>query len=557
MVIKYERIYSMIVKLMNYIKRIIPCIILFLFLFVMYLFNSHPTPSNNPVDLPDDVVPLSDGIQYHASFYLFNPTDFSPTFTNVTPDLCEYIGDGTVKFNDDVYNDPDNISQLIVKAPDYSGFVLPDKGVQWGSLYKYNDSICVVGLCSDAVVSNDPSADNKAYASVLDYGAIGDGQTDNTDAFTRAFSALAGQTIYIPSGTYIISGKVFIPSNTTILGDGRSSVIMASAGKPVGSDLLKISNASNITLSNITLSGNIIYNTREDGHSAKDGIHLLDVWNSNSLTVQNCNFIDNVYACIRIIGNCSDISVDNSNFENVDCGVITLGSGNVDSLSVSNSYFDGHQNSECVSLYSTGLHTNIIVKDNVMKNKIYGIAINFAKATVNNAKVLNNKISDCAVGIFLNHVSNAEVIENSIINTTALTNGGTGISATSCSNIYISNNIVTYTRQQGLYIKDCVSSNISKNTITDCGYQNNNYHCVDIHGTCSDLQIIGNTVIRNDTTLSPYSLVVNCNGSGTTNIQDTTVINSKLVLWSGSSNVNVSNTTGVTANLGTSNTITP
>jgi parallel beta-helix repeat protein len=192
-----------------------------------------------------------------------------------------------------------------------------------------------------------------------------------------------------------------------------------------------------------------------------------------------------------------------------------------------------------------------------MKNKIYGIAINFAKATVNNAKVLNNKISDCAVGIFLNHVSNAEVIENSIINTTALTNGGTGISATSCSNIYISNNIVTYTRQQGLYIKDCVSSNISKNTITDCGYQNNNYHCVDIHGTCSDLQIIGNTVIRNDTTLSPYSLVVNCNGSGTTNIQDTTVINSKLVLWSGSSNVNVSNTTGVTANLGTSNTITP
>ena len=76
---------------------------------------------------------------------------------------------------------------------------------------------------------------------VLDYGAVGDGVTDDSAAVRAAFDACraaGGGVVYFPASTYIVSpisnggsngatpGCAFIGSNTTVLGDGAGASII-------------------------------------------------------------------------------------------------------------------------------------------------------------------------------------------------------------------------------------------------------------------------------------------------------------------------------------------
>lgn len=79
---------------------------------------------------------------------------------------------------------------------------------------------------------------NTFYINVRDYGAVGDGVTDDTTAIGAAFAAgiaLGYRRIYFPAGTYLISTAISISGDWMMLGDGPSiSVILVShAGNAV------------------------------------------------------------------------------------------------------------------------------------------------------------------------------------------------------------------------------------------------------------------------------------------------------------------------------------
>jgi hypothetical protein len=62
--------------------------------------------------------------------------------------------------------------------------------------------------------------------SVKDFGAVGDGTSDDTTEIQAALTAASGTSnVYLPAGTYIVSATIFIPSNTYFFGDGKSSII--------------------------------------------------------------------------------------------------------------------------------------------------------------------------------------------------------------------------------------------------------------------------------------------------------------------------------------------
>lgn len=67
--------------------------------------------------------------------------------------------------------------------------------------------------------------------SVKDFGATGDGSTDDTTAIQNALNAGSGRTVYFPAGTYRISTTLVIKTKTTVLGDGiNKSIIKLTSG---------------------------------------------------------------------------------------------------------------------------------------------------------------------------------------------------------------------------------------------------------------------------------------------------------------------------------------
>ena len=65
---------------------------------------------------------------------------------------------------------------------------------------------------------------------IRDYGARGDGATDDTQAVLRAIAncTVSSGVLYIPTGTYVIRSSLIFQTNNqfTISGDGLSSVLL-------------------------------------------------------------------------------------------------------------------------------------------------------------------------------------------------------------------------------------------------------------------------------------------------------------------------------------------
>lgn len=66
-----------------------------------------------------------------------------------------------------------------------------------------------------------------------DFGAVGNGVADDTAELQAALVAAAGKALYLPTGTYLVTGALSFPSNTTIFGDGASSVIYSNVNPVV------------------------------------------------------------------------------------------------------------------------------------------------------------------------------------------------------------------------------------------------------------------------------------------------------------------------------------
>lgn len=327
---------------------------------------------------------------------------------------------------------------------------------------------------------------------VRDFGAVGDGRTDDTQALKAAIEAGAGKEVYIPSGTYMISSKIYIPESTRIVGDGESTVLMAAPGMARGMDLLKIYQASGIQIEQISFSGNSGVNKRGNVYNTQDGIHLLDIWYATDVTISNCSFRDNIYAAIRCVGS-SNVSVFESAFQDVDCGLITLGSDDISDITVHGCTFDGHEKSEPVSFFATAKHSNITITDNVMSNKRDGSGVLFSsRGSHENILVTGNQISGTATGISADHVTSGIISGNVIGDTT----GGYGIVLTDCADIRVEDNSMSRVMLDGIRLTSCRDVVVSGNLVNSAGLKNKDFLGIRIKGACENLVLQHNQVAK-------------------------------------------------------------
>lgn len=74
-----------------------------------------------------------------------------------------------------------------------------------------------------------------SYAIVTDFGAVGDGNTDDTEAINRALNQLycvqnnvaVRRSLFFPAGTYVISDTILIPAYAKLYGEGADHTIIS------------------------------------------------------------------------------------------------------------------------------------------------------------------------------------------------------------------------------------------------------------------------------------------------------------------------------------------
>lgn len=118
-----------------------------------------------------------------------------------------------------------------------------------------------------------------------DYGAVGDGITDDTQAIQAAIDAAAetGGQVYLRGGTYVVSGDtsqtsgpcLILPSGVSLAGDGASATSLTLADgwdRPVTGIVRAALDARDVGLSDLTLDGNSAGTSgRVDGFSTGAG----------------------------------------------------------------------------------------------------------------------------------------------------------------------------------------------------------------------------------------------------------------------------------------------
>lgn len=90
--------------------------------------------------------------------------------------------------------------------------------------------------------------------SVKDFGATGDGSTDDTTAIQAAINASYGSTLYFPAGTYIVSALT-VSNSLNLVGVGYTFTTLKLKNS-ANNIPLTISAATNVSMSDLTVDGN-------------------------------------------------------------------------------------------------------------------------------------------------------------------------------------------------------------------------------------------------------------------------------------------------------------
>ena len=319
----------------------------------------------------------------------------------------------------------------------------------------------------------------KDVVSVKDFGAVGDGITNDTVAIQAAINSGAN-TIYLPGGTYIVtqdgSSYALKPlSNQKIIGAGRGATIIKLANNQGSfSRIFGVLAKTNVTIQSLTVDGNKANQTAgyEQQHgifiNASSNVLVIDVqvketrgdniyWYGNC---QNCSVVDSWLQttdriCIhaQIITNCV---VSNTHFyvDSGSCGIKCELDGEglgVDGLTVTGCTFDGATTVSgiIISGFSATTKSSNIAVTGCLFNGLLSVGINIGIYSTN---------WNISGNVFAG-------IEEAIVQTSYSTVYG----YSGQSNITISNNTcqgLTGTSSKfAIFVSNCTNLIIANNTI--------------------------------------------------------------------------------------------
>lgn len=218
--------------------------------------------------------------------------------------------------------------------------------------------------------------DTSVCISVKQYGAVGDGITDDTQAFKEALTAVgASGTLFVPNGTYLVSDTITLVSNMVLTG-GANSVILRKANDLTEYEVIAINNVRNVTVKNITVKGERSSHTGTDGEWG----NVISIKGSENILIDNCTCADGWGDGVYIgTGNnaCKNVSIVNCTIDNNrrnGISVINCHGVKVKGCTISNTQGTAPQMAiDFETNSSTESVTNAIVEDCIFSGNKFGV----------------------------------------------------------------------------------------------------------------------------------------------------------------------------------------
>nr|WP_247739092.1 right-handed parallel beta-helix repeat-containing protein [Bacillus sp. 165] len=143
------------------------------------------------------------------------------------------------------------------------------------------------------------------WVDVRDFGAVGDGVTDDTNAINNAINTLSlsrNKVLYIPAGTYLISNSanqvaIDLKQNVSLIGESKESVKLVLASNQADTWTRMVTTRGNNTIRNLTLDGN-----RNGNPNGSEHMHCIFIYDADNVLVEHCNLTNAVGDGVSITG---------------------------------------------------------------------------------------------------------------------------------------------------------------------------------------------------------------------------------------------------------------
>lgn len=332
----------------------------------------------------------------------------------------------------------------------------------------------------------------KTAVSVKDYGAEGDGTTDDSDAIVDAMVAASanGGEVLFPPGTYRITETLTLPSLVSLVGQGATILVdnptattyaFKSEGSQAAEVLLTVdANAGDKTITidsstGITQGSFVtLYDTRASG---RHPVEILEVEGTTATTLTFRTPILNDYdvaisAGIKKQTFSADIAIRGLTFQcSAGADILRI----ISLIGVRNVLVEGcrfieHRASTApttqMSLEINRAH-NVSLRGNYFQNGPAGTGNAIQVTAANHIDISGNQAADYSFGIGLWNCATGTIRGNTVRGIRA--SGNRGIKVAGCQGIIIDANIIT-AFDSGVKIEDSGRCIISGNQIADCGY---------------------------------------------------------------------------------------
>ncbi len=288
--------------------------------------------------------------------------------------------------------------------------------------------------------------------SVKDFGAKGDGITDDTAAINAALAVSSGRILFFPAGTYLISSTLTVKSKTTLLGEGTSSsTLKLTAGMSASAEMVR--NEVQTGTLNAYYDTDLVFDGLgfDGSNNATRTGPLLSFGKVLRILIQNCLFKDNTYFAIGIGAN-KDVLIRQNYFTN-------MGRPRPSTVSAPAIWCDKG---------AWGTPYEIRVEDNYFLNNNWSAAYFMP---TNGSFSRNYCVGNGESTVFSNsNGANIQYVGNYIYGATRSNISACGIE-TGASGITISGNIISACGDTGIVMTDVDTAVVSDNIISNNGQE--------------------------------------------------------------------------------------